>query len=503
MRYGQFKYSEAKYGSSPANANLLWALEVDWDGDGIFDGSNEAGRMMGLKTRRGREFFLSSGGDGFEPFREGEFTAVLDNEDGRYDPYNTGSPLYGNVRPGRRVRLRVKNGNTGTLYDIMAGSIDDIVPFREDGRGRARLVVKDGWRSLYDHNVRIAVQENLEADDLIGMVLDEAEWPWDRDLGLGADAISYWWARGGSAASEIRELVDSELGRFFIASDGKAVYRSRHADEAAVLSLTQSQLRKDIDTPQPWEFVRNTVRMPVYPRVRQATGVLWQLEDTPLVGSGRSLTVFADFLYNDESVPALGLITPVPTTDFLVNTQADGLGTDLTSQCTVTMTAFGETSLLNVANNSGLDGYITFLRIRGDALSLGNTSAAEQTDSASRTSYGPRTFTLDTPWHQDTNVANDLCTLLLDFLAEGRPFPVVQVESRPDVQFAPDLMDRVSLAIARLGIDDDFRVGMIEHEWLEPTGQAVLTTWRMEPFFEISGYWIFTTQIGVTSVFGI
>jgi hypothetical protein len=42
-------------------------------------------------------------------------------------------------------------------------------------------------------------------------------------------------------------------------------------------------------------------------------------------------------------------------------------------------------------------------------------------------------------------------------------------------------MDVIDINIARKNIDDTFRVGKIEEEWLTPTGQAVKTVVHTEP----------------------
>jgi len=47
--YGVTKYGEEYYGAIPTNqATFRWAIEVDWDGDGYFDGTSEAGRMTDI-----------------------------------------------------------------------------------------------------------------------------------------------------------------------------------------------------------------------------------------------------------------------------------------------------------------------------------------------------------------------------------------------------------------------------------------------------------------------
>jgi len=60
-RYGGFfKYGHfQKYGAE-MSVNLLWAFEVDWDNDGLFDGSGEHTRLKALSITRGREGMFSS-----------------------------------------------------------------------------------------------------------------------------------------------------------------------------------------------------------------------------------------------------------------------------------------------------------------------------------------------------------------------------------------------------------------------------------------------------------
>lgn len=109
-RYGTFKYSTETYGKTTTGVpnNILYALHVDWDGDGSYDGDyNEAFRVLGWSVDRGRDSVFNPSGDGFTPYSVGTLRLTLDNKDGRYDSWNTASPLYGNLIPGKRVQFRV------------------------------------------------------------------------------------------------------------------------------------------------------------------------------------------------------------------------------------------------------------------------------------------------------------------------------------------------------------------------------------------------------------
>ena len=126
MRYGIAKYGSFKYGSGPTIDNLLWGIIVDWDGDGYFTGENEASHVISFRSIRGRNNIVNSGLTGLETMNIGEATLTLDNSDGRYDPYNPASPLYNKFYPGRKAKIIVKKGTSGTQYDVFYGTVSDL-----------------------------------------------------------------------------------------------------------------------------------------------------------------------------------------------------------------------------------------------------------------------------------------------------------------------------------------------------------------------------------------
>ena len=129
-RYGTgqtYGTAEATYGFHAITSILAWGVEVDWDGDGVFDGSNEAPYMTSISVSRGRKRQLKSTGYGFESISVGKLTMEFVNNDGRYDGWNTSSPLYPNVTYGRDVRVKVLDWATGNIEPVFYGVISDIV----------------------------------------------------------------------------------------------------------------------------------------------------------------------------------------------------------------------------------------------------------------------------------------------------------------------------------------------------------------------------------------
>ena len=122
-KYDLSTYEDAYYDICAGADGLVWALQIDWDGDGEFNGSNDAMKMSSLFVRRGRENLINSSSTGFEDVQPGEFEAVIDNNDGEYDPDNTSSSLYPNVAPGKKFNLRVTNDATGNICNLITGKI--------------------------------------------------------------------------------------------------------------------------------------------------------------------------------------------------------------------------------------------------------------------------------------------------------------------------------------------------------------------------------------------
>jgi hypothetical protein len=497
-RYGSFRYSEQKYGTD-ITTNLLWALEVDWNGDGIFTGANESRRMIDIDVSRGRNYYINPDGVGFQRVGVGQAIITLDNYDRRYDPFYTGSPLYPYILPGRHVKLAAKTGTTGTKYPVLYGRIADIKPI--SGINQVKMTVVDDTQILMDEVVSMTIQTDAQVDDLINLVLDEVGWPAaDRSIEGITDTIPYWWADGVSAWNALNELAECVLGQFFISADGKATFYSRSHSSTPTVSITQEDIHTQIDIPQPYENIRNAIKINIFPRVEVATKI-WELQDKTPVSSSDSVEIWAEFSYNDIPVPAVSVTTPVATSDYTMNTAADGSGSDLTSDFDVVIETFAKRAKLTITNNSASAGYITLFKLNGTAAYVPNTFSVESQGAASIAIYKKRSFLLESDWFQDTNLANTFVDYLSDSMPLVRAFPQIQMEFQPSIQFPIDLFTRVSLSIPYRGINNAYAVGSIEHKSLSDNLSSILTTVRMEPIPPATLEWVFPVQLGVDSYF--
>lgn len=506
-RFGEWNQfgTTNQFGASTLEADLAWGVEIDWDGNGIFDGSNEARRMCGIDITRGRWALLQSEGNGYENIPTGTAVITLWNDDGRYDGWNADSPLYPNVSPGKDVRIRVRNlqASGEVIEDVFYGVISDIVPTSYDERPQVNISMEDGWSYLRNYAARVAIQEGISIDTALGLILDSVGWPsrWGRNLGVSSDTIRYWWASGDkSAGVECEDAANSFFGCFFIAADGSARFVPRTSIGAAVVEFDQSHLYKDIQNPQPWIHLRNVMQLKVHPRDESATTVLFAQVSTesPIeIPAGESFSFFVDFTYEGQSVPALSLVTPVANTDYKMWTNSNGTGTEKTAECSVSVTNLGKSGLVSITNNSAVTVYpINPFQIRGVAVYEKNSSDAYYPSDPS-TVTNPRKFFMDLLWQQNLNRAQSICDAIGPFLEAGHPFPTVKVESNFEKQFGKELFDIAVFTSGRLGIGgQSFKIGGIRHQSLDENCQRIQTTFSLEPYFGGGGYGAFPLTFG-------
>jgi len=333
---------------------ITWTVDIDWDNDGAMEaGEHEGSLLQGLKVMRGRFNYVRPGGEGFERQEPGTATITLNNADGRFDPYNASGPLYGYLKPGRRVEVKATIG--ASTYWLFHGWVDDIVPTGAVTDRKVRIVCKDGWRWLRDRKPVKQVQTNILTSAAIGYILDQADWPaaMGRSLDTNCERLPYWWTENVDAHEGIHDLVESELGRVFVAANGNLVFVNRQADYngSSAFSLTNVDLF-DASVPRPWEVLRNIIKTTSH-AVRALTGVeIWRLTDIPLIPLGSSLALYANFTsYDGLPLAATAITTPVAWTppvkgttpaayDYRANTAEDESGTDCTPAISLAVTRY-------------------------------------------------------------------------------------------------------------------------------------------------------------------
>lgn len=501
MRYGSFHYGEAKYGDS-AHDTQLWALLIDWDGDGRYDGFNEAVHLTDMRVMRGRTMQINANGTGFQPVDTGRLSIELDNADGRYHPLNPSSPLYPYVRPGVRLQLLTRLPVSGTMYPVFTGRIDDVQPI-SGSYERVRITALDGLEWLAGAEVRLRIQANKKPEELIATILQEADWPWGSDLDTSSDTVPWFWSPDEANSLDlINDLVNGYMGTFFVGADGAATFRPRSAVfTASELRLEQDQLGREITFQSPWNVVKNNIKVLSHPRSPQATAVVWSYGQKPSIAPGETLDLWGTYSYNGETVPISSHTVPVAGTDYAANTQEDGGGTDVTADIAVTVDVYGGSVHYQVTNNGAVTAILLTCQLRGTPLTA-ETAQIEVSDAASRALYGPRTLKIDSQFLQDPNVNIDIANYIILMLAYPQFFPTGTLTNRPEIQYSVDLFRHLDLIVDQMRIAGAYKLAYIEHQWQSETGQVSSSIFGFEPENGVLGtVWTFPAQMGIDTIF--
>jgi hypothetical protein len=481
--FGKRKFGSFKFGSTVLT-NCRYGLEVDWDSNGLFDGSNEGVNLIDMSIERGRKYTVSASGDSFQTEDTGRFSAVLMDDDGRYDPFNSASALYGYLTGGKKFRVTVRTPSDAR-YALMAGALNEPVAYSENGMSKARLEGADGWSFLREqrNQVTVPLQEDVYVDTAMALVLQKAEWPspWSYVLDAGVDQRNYFWVDARSAAQVIHELAHNELGSVSMRANGDLRFRSRLSLESEVLELVDTDcLKNGVRRMSPNEVIRNMIRIESAPRTELSLQKVWELPARLQINAGETISdVWAEFKYNNEVTPVKDPETPVAVTDFNAYSSADGTGTDLTANISVTLNAFSTKGQLSFTNN-GLSTAHVWSQVRGYPIAKSGSVSFETRDATSIQQFGARPFLLTID--QNVNVARQYRELLALLFTSARNYLVVDLVPNPDVQFKADLGDVIRGKLSNYGIDQAFKVIGIKHKFRDAAGIVVDTRWWLEPY---------------------
>lgn len=166
-------------------------------------------------------------------FSSGESVVELNNRLRYYDPTYVASPYYGNIIPKRQVRI-----STNGIIQYF-GSVDDWnLAYLPNGEAVAGFVTSDGFADLANTTISAGTSTPQFSGARVNAVLNDPTVGWSPtnrniDTGsayLGADVI----ATDTNALGYIYKIEQSELGRFFIAKDGKATFQDRTVAPSSV-----------------------------------------------------------------------------------------------------------------------------------------------------------------------------------------------------------------------------------------------------------------------------
>jgi hypothetical protein len=402
---------------------VSYTIAVDRDDDGDFADSGEdiSADVLALHWRLG----MHAAHDNMaEP---GTAQITVRNVDQTYSPEIT--PL----QPGQVVRIQSDDGSIVRTH--FTGHITHIEPQPGDqGRRTAVIHAADASWQFEHHTISLPPQLNKRADEVIEQILDrmplrrtKLKGYWvlgkvnhselgsntrlpivtiPRSLEAGQSTFTYvgdTWGDGIPADAALRQIAESERGRFFIDRGGQAIFYDRHhllkdTDSLATFADDMAALEYDYGG-----GVISHVQVRLLPRSIGPDGTtLWELE-SPLripASTDPPLQVTARFRDSEgHPIGVLTLIPPAPQLDYTATEKADGSGADLTNRIDLYLRRSGFSAvLLEIRNRAKIDAFLQpGARIRGTPLYIGDPLVIEQVSRESLTFYSPQALYFDLP----------------------------------------------------------------------------------------------------------
>ena len=503
-------------------ALATYQMLVDWGKDGTLGngtGEDVTARTLSADWSRGRDFASQLTGRA----SAGRFSAVLNNESGDYSSFNTASPLYGSLLPGRLVQLT--GTVSGTSYTLWTGYLQRVtVAPSVDGLNTASLEAIGPMGYLNQYDVAVPMLTSVTTGSAIGTILDKAGWGTARAIDTGETTMARFWTDRVKTVMALRKVEDTEAGFILESKTGSLVFESRHHrlkaphytsqgtfTDAGAGTLFYGGVQQEDPLPQ----IFNEIEAKVQLFTVGSLGTLWSLAETgtasPLVGrNGGERIYWAGYPNPDSPTDAISVdawTTPASGTDFNINTYQDGSGVNINADMAVAVTKFGNAMKITLTNNNATaDGYVTLLQARGTPITRSDPVKVTRDDGTSQTAYGQRTYPTPAEFIPDTVEAEDWCRYHLGIYKDPRPILAVSIPANRDNTHLTQVMlrdvsDRVTVVgtgNAGLGISRDFFIEAEHHRIDRDRTHTV--TWELSDAVGYSDFWVLDiSALGTTT----
>ena len=205
----------------PVNGRLGFGILGDGTAPALVIDVTDVTRSIQIK--RGRSILRDT-------YEAGSATVRIYDQDGRFNPQNTSSDLYGQLTPLRK--LRISASYAGTSYYLFSGYTTTYAYTYDQAENVSYVDITavDGFRLFNLANIT-TVTGAADGDDTgerIGKILDTVDFPNSlRSIETGQSLLQADPATTRTALSAIVNAEFSEQGAFYMDAEGQAVFKNR------------------------------------------------------------------------------------------------------------------------------------------------------------------------------------------------------------------------------------------------------------------------------------
>lgn len=423
---------------------------------------------------------------------------------------------------GRDVRYLYRSEPTATPVLKFVGRLKSVDPESNvHGTRRVQCGAVDWMDEAANTKISVPVQVGKRSDECLTTLLGAIQrQPEGTDFDTGNSVFPYAFdsskSEKTSALAEIQRINMSEFGRTYLRR-GVLRHENRTARLAPLSTVIFDGTMRSIEGGLSSSKVKNSAKVTVHPRRvdAAATTVLFSKPDESNPGIDPSASITITGRYNDPAARAnrvggMDMVTPVATTDYLMNAAEDGSGADLTADVEITATYGSSQVDYIITNTGGTKGYITKLQARGRGIYDYDPmdAVARNLDSIAR--VGENVMTLDMPYQSDLAIAQPIAQFLIDvWLSEGVSESSMEFQPRDEEELEIAMGIESGDAIVAIeeltGISDAFFVQRWACSIEGPGATKTTFRWSLQRAL-VADFWLLGSsgysELGVTTILG-
>ena len=423
------------------------------------------------------------------------------------------SPERNTLDSGTQVRIQSHDGTSTRTQFI--GFVSHVTPSVGDwGKKTAVIHLQDCQPWLEDSLVSLPPQINVTADTVIDALLDQAIlrraviagyciidveaynlidsvniFPDEniaRSLQTGKTQFPYvgdWWQESVPVRQAIRELVESERGRFFIDREGQAIFLNRHY---TLITKTLSATFNDDMQNLSYSYGDarlNRLTITMTPRdIGINNTIIWQLDHPQ--GLPQDSQYILNLRFVDEQNEPIGMLE-FDGMSAVFNTVEDGSGADIEDGLSLNIVHTGFNAMqIQVANTRQAEVYLTSLVITGKPLYRRKPLEITVSDGEGMHVYGLKSAKWNLPALSNIEVVQAFAEY--EVARRKHPSGTVRTLSaitrdHPQQVLALTLFDRIRITESQTGQSAQDYFIIAESHHVSKGGTEHRVTWTLEP----------------------
>jgi hypothetical protein len=425
-------------------SDAAYQVWVDWDGDGSFGGAYEdiTERVISIEFVRGRDYASELQGASVA----GTCSIIVHNRDGRFNRFNSASPIYGNILPGREVRVIMQTSPEVSQL-MWAGYLQTVTPDPSIHRDhKAELRATGPLGLIADSEVTVASYNGILTSEAIGHILDSIGWPSSkRIIYPGTVTMGRWQvAAKTNVLTALRDVEVTEGGFLRESYDGKIVFESRsYRDQFSTQGVFSDETGvrlaySDIEQGEPLKEIYNYISVSIASYGEGDEEILWTSPRSIRIPWRESVVVWAEV---DDVIAWWN--APVAHLDYTVNQNPYGSGLERAIEIHA-IDRYANRCAVTFYNNFWVtaDLYVNDLQLRGLKFLRLDDVLVWGEDEDSIALYGRREFPITNTFFANAVDAQIYVDYLLNKNAGPRPLITIEFSPKRNSYLLEQARDR-------------------------------------------------------------